>query len=316
MRRLVVGLMLAAVSASAQSPAAPPGPARPDTGRNDVLILDHLFESGSLEHVPVFLQKGAVYRAEFDHPGVQLELYTQPGDQPPYSLVTDRDLDPENRITYEVYPSQDETVELRVVGGEPGAATHLRLYRDRRATTHREAIAHSTGWALGLEVQGGIHSSYAGDTTLGTGGSVLEACLSFRAGPGVAAGTSGCAFGVEFQRGVSQFTLTYFFIEPRFRLFGPMPTVGRPSTEVGLLLRGATGNFAQTTGPGVAPPDPKVIGAGVYLARDIESNEKGTGWSVLGSVTESVAFGIGGNGVTGRRNANFTSITLGIGRYF
>jgi hypothetical protein len=314
MRSFLLALMLVAAPVAAQT--VPPAPARPDTGRTDVLILDHLFESGLLEHVPVFLQKGAVYRAEIDHPGVELEWYTQPGDKPPYSIATDRNLDPENRITYEVYPSQDETVELRVVGGEPGEATHLRLYRDAGASTRREAIAHAPGWAVGLQVQAGLHTSYAGDTTLGTGGRVLEACLSFRAGPGVADGTSGCAFGVEFQSGVSQFTLTYFFIEPHFRVFGPTPVAGRPSTEVGLLLRGALGSFAQTTGAGVAPPDPKVIGAGVYLARDIESDEKGSGWSVLGSVTESVAFGIGGNGVTGRRNASFTSIKVGVGRYF
>lgn len=313
MRYLLLCLGLTAAPVAAQ--AAPAAPAS-DTGRTDVLVLDHLFESGLLEHVPVFLQKDAVYRAEFDHPGVQLEWYTQPGDQPPYSIEVGQNLDPENRVTYEVYPSKDETVELRVVGGQPGEATHLKLYRDIRATKHRVAMVHAPGWAIGLEFQAGLHTSYAGDTAFGTGGTTLEACLSFRAGPGIASGTSGCAFGVEFQNGVSQFRLTYFYIEPRFRLFGAEPVAGHPSTEGGLLIRGALGSYAQTTGAGIAPPDPKVLGFGAYIARDIESDEKGNGWAIQGSVTYSVAMGAGGDGVLGRRNATFTSVKVGVGRYF
>ena len=313
MRHILLCLALTAAPVAAQST---PTPANSNAGSTDVLVLDHLFESGLLEHVPVFLQKDAVYRAEIDHPGVELQWYTQPGDKPPYAIVTDRELDPENRITYEVYPSQDETVELRVVGGAPGEATHLRLYRDIRASKHREAIIHSPGWAIGLEVEAGLHTSYAGDTTLGTGGTAIDACLSFRSGPGFADGTSGCAFGVEFQGGVSQFRLTYFFVEPRFRLFGQSPVTGHPSTEAGLLLRGALGSFAQTTGPGIAPSDPKVIGAGIYVARDIDSDEKGDGWGMMASLSESVAFSIGGSAVAGRRNASFATLKVGVGRYF
>lgn len=306
-------LALAATPLAAQTP---PPPVAPDTGRTDVLVLDHLFQTGLDDRPKVFLQKDAVYRAEFDYPGVQLELYTAPGSQPPYALVVDRELDPENRITYEIYPSADEDVEFRVIDGPSGGATHLKLFRDARATRHRSAVIHSPGWAIGLEVQAGLHTGYAGDTTLGTGGSSVEACLSFRAGPALNNDVSGCAFGIEFESNVSQFRLTYFFIEPRFRLFGARPVTGKAATEGGMLIRGALGSYAQTTGAATAPPDPKLLGVGMYVSRDVDKDEKGNGWSVQASVTENIAIGAGGDRVVGYKTATFTTIKIGVDHYF
>ena len=305
--------LLTALPLAAQST---PIHADPNGGNAEVLVLDHQFASGREEHVPVLLEKESVYRAEIDHPGAELRWYTQPGDKAPYAIVTEREVGPENRITYEIYPSQDETVEIQPVGAKPGESIHLRLYHDLRASKHRHALLHTPGWALGLEFQAGLHTAYVGDTTIGTGGSAIDACLSFRAGPGIADGTSGCAFGIELQSGVSSFRLTYFFIEPRIRVFGHPPMAGHPTTEMGLLLRGAMGSFAPTTGPGSPPSDPKLVGAGVYVARDIDSNENGHGWGMMASLSESVALGIGGNTTTGRRNATFATLKVGVGRYF
>ncbi|MGH7533464.1 MAG: hypothetical protein ACREL4_09260 [Gemmatimonadales bacterium] len=141
MRLILLASVLVSGPLAAQSPTAP----APDTGGRDVLVLDHLFQTGLDDRPKVFLQKDAVYRAEFDYPGVQLELYTAPGSQPPYALVVDRELDPSNRITYEIYPTADEDVEFRVIDGPAGGATHLKLFRDARATRHLSAVIHSPG---------------------------------------------------------------------------------------------------------------------------------------------------------------------------
>ncbi|MGH7533465.1 MAG: hypothetical protein ACREL4_09265 [Gemmatimonadales bacterium] len=161
-----------------------------------------------------------------------------------------------------------------------------------------------------------MHTGYAGDTTLGTGGSTLEACFSFRAGPALHNDVSGCAFGIEFQSNVTPFRLTYFFIEPRFRLFGARPVAGKATIEGGMLIRGALGSYGQTTGATVAPPDPKLLGIGMYVSRDVDKNEKGNGWAIQASLTESIAIGAGGDHVLGYKNATFTSIKVGVDHYF
>ncbi|MFI5235428.1 MAG: hypothetical protein ACHQXA_06940 [Gemmatimonadales bacterium] len=306
-------LSLLAAPLAAQTPAPAPTKGADST---DVVVFDHLFQTGLLEHEKVFLEKGAVYRAELNYPDVQLQVYTDPGMKPPYIIATGHDLDASKRITYEVYPDQDGEVEFRVIGGEPGGATRLVLIRDYRLSRRRKAIADAPGWAIGIELQAGLHSSYAGDTAIGTGGTSIEACLSFRAGPGLAAGTSGCAFGIEWQSNVSSYRLNYFYIEPRFRLFGRREAAGKTSTEGGLLFRGAFGSFQQRNGPGTPPHDPTFLGIGAYIGRDIVADQKGDGWAVQGSVMEGFAIGIGGDQIQGRKNAHFTAFKLGVGRYF
>jgi hypothetical protein len=314
MRTIPLFVLFAALPLAAQSPA--PHPESADTGKVDVLVLDHTFQSGVLERVPVFLQKDAVYRAQLDQPGVQIEVYTNPGDKPPYIISTNANLDPEHEITYEIYPFQDGSIELRVVGGPTGGATRLQLFRDVNGTRRRVALRKSHGPALGIEFETGAHSRYTGYSTVGDAGASIGACLSWHEGPGFVDRTSGCAFGVQYEDGVSSSRLLYFFIEPRVRLFGPMPQGGSGSTQAGVLLRWAFGSFSQRMGATGAPPDPNLLGLGVYVARYFPHDDNGDGWAAQVGLTSDFIYAIEHTPAGDPHPMKAVTLMLGVDRYF
>ncbi|HEV2291659.1 MAG TPA: hypothetical protein VGR60_07450 [Gemmatimonadales bacterium] len=306
MRRSLLCLALTAAPLAAQMPASTP----PELA--DSLVLDHQFQAGADDRAPLALEAGTVYRAEADRADIQLEVVpVPPGHHAPYVTATARGVSETDQITFEIYPMTSGQVEIRVLGGAPGAVTHLQVYLDRRRSQSRRLAAEGPGWTGGLEIRLGFHDPYRqGLSTVAGGGLVLDACANFRPGPEVRNRLSGCIIGIEYQSGVSPFQSTKLFIEPRLHLWGGPSAAGMSGNEVGLLGRVAFGLGSSRPGDSLGTKSSSYYGVGAYLAHDIAPDAIGTGWQL--QLVAMHAFAAGG----GSDWSGADLVSVGIARYF
>jgi hypothetical protein len=279
--RVVVWLVVCLASPLAAQRDSTAARSASDTA--DALVLDHDFIAGAGEFVRVFLQAKQVYRAELSSSDVTLGIRSplRPVQLPRVYTVTDSRT-PSGSSVLEIYPEADGEYELRPVGARGGGvATRLRLYRDVSASRRRVAIINKPGWEIGIEVAGGWHSGFdqysAGSPNLqeGDAGSDFEACFAARSAPGFRR-VSMCALGIGWGSQHGARSTLWIYTEPRFRILGKFEH-GRSNWEMGALFRLAAGSISRTN------EVPVMLAPGIYVARHIRTDQKGSGWSLLAS---------------------------------
>lgn len=248
----------------------------------DVLLLSRDFIQGSREFVRVFLQKGQVYRAELSSPDVQLIIRPlRPGTEPAFVAALQDFVGASGAVRYEIYPRADGDYEIAPTRGTGVGNTTLMLYRDIKASRRRQRIISSPGWELGVELAAGAHTGYKArshitDPVSPTGSGVeYEGCFTARNAPGLRR-LSGCAFGIGYQRRPETRDVVWFFIEPRFAVLGH-GKVAQSNFELGVLFRAG---LAETEGTSSSL---RQLTPGVYVARHVRRNQRGSGWSFVGS---------------------------------
>jgi hypothetical protein len=248
--------------------AAQPGRAARDTAR--VLLLEHAFGPDSAGFV-VTLQQHVVYYALVSGPG---DLAIEPqrhGGRPAYLVPIGQGGTTEAR-TFEVYPLETGPHTITLARLPSGMAATLRLYVDTALTRQIQA-RNARATALGLMLDGGVHSGYRLDPTGGespSGGSDLEACLLAATGDGL----STCiGFGRQHFPS-ARFSVTWAFIEERAAVARAELMPGRP-TELGLAVRFSAG---LATGPRSLAP--KLLSGGLYVAQRLAGGAR-QGWSVF-----------------------------------
>jgi hypothetical protein len=279
--RAVVGLVVCLASQLAAQRDSSAARSPSDTA--DALVLDHDFIAGVDELVRVFLQAKQVYRAELSTPDVTLGIRSPLRRvQLPRVYPLSDSHTPSGSSVVEIYPEADGEYELRPLGARGGGvATRLRLYRDVHASRRRVAILDNPGWEIGLEVAAGWHSAFdqysSGSPYLqeGGAGSDFEACFAARSAPGLRR-VSMCALGIGWGSQHGARSTLWIYTEPRFRILGKFER-GRSNWEMGALFRLAAGSISRSN------EVPVMLAPGLYVARHVRTDQKGSGWSLLAS---------------------------------
>jgi len=252
----------------------------------DVLIFSGSFTTGSREFVRIFLQKGQVYRAEVNVGAVSFTLRPRHagGDTP--TIVEIRGGLGAAESVYEIYPFKDDEYEIKVGDFPEGETASLNIYRDIHASRRRQGIANrGSKWQMGLEFGAGHHGNYRVSPTeqsnkIDRAGGDYEACVLISgSGP-----LWGCVLGVNVHSSNAASRITWFYVEPRFRLAG---ATSRVSPEVGLLLRAAFGSSQDE-----ALYNPKLLAPGAYLRISLGSG-LGKGLAVIVSGSRGFLLGKG-----------------------
>jgi hypothetical protein len=256
-------------------------PTMPDTA--DALVLDHDFIAGTGEFVRVFLQANQVYRAELSSPDVTIGIRSpfHPVQLPRVYPVTNASTASGSSVV-EIYPEADAEYELRPVDARRGGvATRLRLYRDVRESRRLVAMLDKPGWEVGLEVAAGWHSAFNQYSSglpgvqEGDAGSDFEACFAARSAPGFER-VSMCALGIGWGSQHGARSTLWIYTEPRFRLLGKFKQ-GKSNWEMGALFRWAIGSVSRSS------EVPVMLAPGLYIARHVRTDQKGSGWSLHAS---------------------------------
>jgi hypothetical protein len=278
------------------------------TGKVDVLLVAVDLVGGSLEPIQVFLQQGQVYRIELTRNDVGINFRT-PTDriQPPFFSALEGASRPSGGSAFEVYPRADAMYEVRIVGGEYGLPTTIKLYRDVSSSAARQKVIVSAGWDIGMEVAFGAHSAYpitrpffGTPAPVGEAGADLDLCFSVRASPTSRGRFSGCAVGVGYQsRPDAESSVVWIFSEPRVRVVGGRPD--RSSMEAGFLTRFGIGIVEKVN------VNPISVAPGLYVAHQIRRDGAGGGWNLIASYSRVW--------ISGTDGAQSNRFAIGIGRF-
>lgn len=304
----VAALVFSVLPVAAQEPA--------DTA--DALVLSHTFSSGSREFVRIFLDAGQVYRAEINVGAVTFTIRPRrSGDESPTVALVRGGTAASGESVYEIYPFKEGEYEIQVLDFPANETGHLRIFRDIRASQRRRGIAlgNGGGWTAGLELGAGYHGDYqvsffeqaAGYDRAGGG---FEGCLSLRS---LSSRGWACLIGVARHTADNAPSVTWFFVEPRFRLGGGR---GVKKFEFGLLVRGGVGFVNESSPPDSFPfgPDPRskpaFVAPGAY-ARMWFGRTPGRGASV--AIAGHNGFILGSNAESG---TSFINLGVSLAYHF
>jgi hypothetical protein len=251
-----------------------------------VLVLEHLFTAGSTETVTVRLERRVKYWVTLSGPGTPEFLQTRRY-HPPALVAPVGPSGPGAAGEFEVYPAETGVHVIRLTGLTPGSQVTIRVYRDD-FETERMASLHDHDFAVGLYLGGGLHSGYRLDPTGGdpaTHGSDLEGCLLADTGHWF----STCIGAGRQTLPSADLTLTWFFIEPRARVYSGH-LVGDHRFDLGASVR-----VAQSPETGARHISPSLLAVGVYVVQHLSPNLRQRGWSIyaawqhgrLGNVPET-----------------------------
>ncbi len=287
--------------------------AQTDTARTlrdsaDVLLVAVDLVVGTLEPIQVFLQEGQAYRIELTRNDVSLEFRTPTQRiHPPFFSALEGASRPSGGSVFEVYPRADALYEIRITGGQRGAPTTIKLYRDISASKRRQKIIASRGWEIGMEAGFGMHSAYpvtrssfSTPAPVGEAGADVDLCFSVRGHSATPGRFSGCAVGFGYQsRPGAESGVVWVFTEPRFRIVGGKP--GRSAFEAGVLTRIGIGIVGRVN------VNPASVAPGLYVARQIRRDGSGGGWNLMASYARVW--------ISGTDGAQSNRFAIGLGRF-
>jgi hypothetical protein len=268
----------------------------------DVLLVNVDLMVGSLEPINIFMQKGQVYRVELSRDDVGLGFRTPVRSiMVPFFSALEGSSRPSGGSAFEVYPRADAMYEMRIIGGEVGAMTTIKLYRDISSSRTRQKVITSRGWDIGMEIAFGMHSAYPivrsapfEPAPVGEAGGDFDFCFSARVNR-----FSGCAVGVGYQsRPGAESGVVWVFSEPRFRIVG---RPGRSAFDAGILTRVGMGIVSGVN------VDPISVAPGLYVSRQFRRNGAHGGWNIIASYAHVW--------ITGTDGAQSDRFSLGLGRF-
>jgi hypothetical protein len=250
-----------------------------------VLLLEHLFTAGSADTVTLRLERRVKYWATLSGPGTPEFLQTQRYHRAAL-VVPMEPSSPGTAREFEVYAAETRVHVIRLTGLTPGSQVTIRVYRDD-FETERMAFLHDHDFAVGLYLGGGVHSGYRLDPTGGAAahGGDVEGCVLADTGHWF----STCIGAGRQTLPSADLTLTWFFIEPRARVYSGH-LVGDHRFDVGASVR-----VAQSPETGARHISPSLLAVGVYVVQHLSANLRKRGWSIyaawqhgrLGNVPET-----------------------------
>lgn len=248
----VLGAIAGAVPCSAQVPAAV------DTTLGDTVLVDQPLH-GPADSLRIHLVKGSQYRVALWPADARLSAYTQDGRSAAFAPRT-REGTATRPTVVELYPpgTADYLIIIASSAGAPGAK--VEIWSDRKlATAHKEA--QDRAWGIGLGLMGEVYSAYSDiDGYPPEGGTGLGGCLLI----GSSGPVSGCLGFDNQPRSGEAGSLTWYFIEPRFR-FLTSKAFGRPF-DLLATFRIGQGHQARL---GV---DPSMLAPGVLVAYHLDDH--------------------------------------------
>jgi hypothetical protein len=251
-----------------------------------VLVVEHQFTGDLPDSVVVHLERSVFYLVEVSGgSGTPVAKPLRSHQFPAIVASTGQAVGGTERFEMHTGWSGPHTVSLP--GLAPGSTAVLKLYRDE-AATRRAADSRDRDFAVGLLLAVGRHSGYRLDPTGGeppAGGGDVEGCVLAESG-----GRFGACIGAARQSFPdADFAVTWFFVEPRFRLLSGT-ALGTSRTDVGISFR-----IAQGVETGPRHHSPSQLALGVHIVQHLAGQGFRRGWSLnaayhhgrLGNVPET-----------------------------
>jgi hypothetical protein len=267
--------------------APPDGRASVSAGDSSrVLVLEHQFTGEVPDSVVVELARHVFYVVEVSRAsGTPVAKPLRKHQFPAIVASTGQALGGGERFEMHTGWSGPHAMSLPELA--PGSTAVVKLYRDE-AATRRAADSHDRDLAMGFLLAAGRHSGYRLDPTGGeppAGGGDVEGCVLAE---------SGSRFGACIGSAVqsfpdADFAVTWFFVEPRFRLLSGT-ALGTSRTDLGISIR-----IAQGVETGRRHLSPSQLAFGVHIVQHLATQGFRRGWSVyaayhrgwLGNVPET-----------------------------
>jgi hypothetical protein len=252
-------LLLGALAAFAgAAPCAAQVPAAMDTTLGDTLLVEQPLH-GPSDSLRIRLTKGSQYRVALWPADARLSAYSQDGRTTAFTPRT-REGTATRPTVVELYPPA--TAEYLIVIASSTATTggRVEIWSDRKlAAAHKEA--RDRDWGIGLGLMGEVYSAYSTiDGYPPEGGTGLGGCLLI----GSSGPLSGCLGFDNQPRSGEAGSLTWYFIEPRFRFL----TAHAFSRPFDLLATFRIGQGHQDR-LGV---DPSMLAPGILLAYHLDDH--------------------------------------------
>jgi hypothetical protein len=279
--------------ALAASPGAAQVPVTPDTTLGDTILVNQALQ-GPVDSFRIHLTKGGQYRVALWPANARVEGTLQGGRATAFAPRIREGVGTHPTVI-ELYPPQ--TGEYLLVTTLPTGLSGgtMQLWSDRKLASSRQEARDRT-WGIGLGLTGEVYSAYS--TVEGyaeEGGTGVGGCVLF----GSSGPLSGC-LGFDYQaRSGETGSLTWFFIEPRFRVL-TTHAFGHPMDLLASLRLGQ-GHQSRLS------VDPNLIAPGVLLAYHLDDRPGARGWRLVFQVYGALV----GN-TTFAQKPTFASASLGV----
>ncbi len=287
---LVLALSLLAAPAIAQVTTPQ------DTTLGDTLLVDRTL-SGVADSFRVKLAEGGQYRILLTPGAATLTAISADKRASSAFPARVREGAGANPTLIELYPPRTAEYTVRISASAGLAGGRLQLWSDRKLAEEKQATQ-DRAWGVGLGFAGGWHSGFytgADDANSGQSGAVIEGCLLV----GSSGPVSGCLGFSSMELGSEENKLTWFFVEPRFRVVS-IGSLGRPLDLI-VSARIGQGNSERV---GV---DPTMLAPGLIVSYHLDSRPGARGWRL----NFQFFYALLGN-VDTPNNSDFAQLTLGL----
>jgi hypothetical protein len=269
---------------------------RPDTTLGDTLLVDRTL-SGVADSFRVQLAEGGQYRIVLTPGTATLTAISADKRASSAFPARVREGSGVTPTLIELYPPRTAEYIVRISASTGLAGGRVQLWSDRKLAEEKRA-SRDRAWGLGVGLAGGWHSGFytgADDENSGQSGSVLEGCLLV----GSSGPVSGCLGFTTMALGSNENKLTWFFLEPRFRV----TSLGSPDRPLDVIIsaRIGQGNSERLS------VDPSMLAPGVIVSYHLDSRPGARGWRL----NFQALYALLGN-VDTPNNSNFAQLTLGL----
>lgn len=287
---LVVALTFLALPAAAQVVTSS------DSTLGDTLIIDRAL-TGVVDSFQLKLVEGGQYRVMLLPGTATLTAVSVDKRASSAFPARVREGTGANPTLIELYPPRTAEYLVRVTAPAGLVGGRIQLWADRKLAQEKQA-QQDRAWGIGLGFVGGWHSGYytgADDSNAGQSGGTLEGCLLV----GSSGPISACLGFARQSIGSDNNKLTWFFLEPRFRVTS-IHSLGRP-LDILLTARIGQGNSERLS------IDPTMFAPGAILSYHLDSRPGARGWRL----NFQALYALLGN-VETTENSNFSQFTLGV----
>ncbi len=285
---LFLSLLAAPVTAQVTTPQ--------DTTLGDTLLVDRAL-SGVADSFRIRLAEGGQYRVVLTPGTATLTAISADKRASSAFPARVREGTGASPTLIELYPPRSAEYIVRIAAEAGLTGGHLQLWSDRKLAQEKQA-QQDRAWGIGLGFAAGWHSGYytgADDENSGQSGTALEGCLLV----GSSGPVAGCLGFTTQELGSEVNAITWFFLEPRFRVVS-IGSLGRP-LDVLVSARIGLGNSERL---GV---DPTMFAPGAILSYHLDSRPGARGWRL----NFQFLYALLGN-VDTPNNSDFAQLTLGL----
>lgn len=263
------------------------------------LIATLSADSGRADSTVIILSRDGRYVAELSGGATFSLVSVRRPDRP--ALIVELPTTGSGKEEFEVYARDNGEHVLRILARSWSRGATLALWSDARAARKAEAVSRAereATWGIGITAGIGLHSAYSLEPTeigASAGNVDFEVGLLF----GSNSPFSGSVGYAHDGRGELEYTISWFYLEPRFRI-KKVALHGEGRGDVGISFRLAQGNASDRQ------VDPSMLAPGLFLTQHFGSGSRGF------SVTLAYAYRLLRN-VSQLSEANHHRVGLSVG---